>query len=270
MARPPYIELGQGPDLIRIPILYEDRSVMAIDKPAGWLLVPFSWQRTSRNLAAALVSSIAAGDFWAKSRNLKFLRNIHRLDGDTSGILLMGRSLGAVDTLSNLFEERRISKTYLVVVEGTPSKSAWTCRVPIGPDPRRHGRVIVDFKGGRDAETDFRVVASKGNTSLVEARPLTGRTHQIRVHLLEAGHPVVGDELYGRPLKNADPWAPFPLGLRAARLAYIDPFVRRPVRIAAPVGDFLKAFGWPADAWKEEPEAKGVEFARQRPTLTKP
>ena len=81
MAKPDYIELGDGE---RISILYEDRSVMAIDKPPGWMLVPIMWQQTDRNLQAAIASSLAAGDFWARSRNLKFLKHIHRLDADTS------------------------------------------------------------------------------------------------------------------------------------------------------------------------------------------
>src|SRR5207247_10320808 len=89
MAKPHQIELPTGENL---PILYEDRSVLAIDKPRGWMLVPFSWQRTSRNLQAALISSMTAGDFWARSRGLRFLRFIHRLYADTTGILLLGKS----------------------------------------------------------------------------------------------------------------------------------------------------------------------------------
>ena len=88
MAKPNSIEL---PGCEPIPILFEDRAVVAIDKPAGWMLVPFSWQKTSRNLQAAISSSIAAGDFWARSRGLKFLRHVHRLDSDTSGVLLLAK-----------------------------------------------------------------------------------------------------------------------------------------------------------------------------------
>src|SRR5215831_2735876 len=105
MAKPNFIELPTGET---IPILYEDRSVLAIDKPRGWMLVPFSWQKTNRNLQAALTSSIAAGDFWARSRNLRYLRFVHRLDADTSGILLLAKSPGALRTYSELFESRRM------------------------------------------------------------------------------------------------------------------------------------------------------------------
>jgi 23S rRNA pseudouridine1911/1915/1917 synthase len=249
MARPPYIELGAGRHTTRLTILYEDRSVIAIDKPAGWLLVPHSWQRTSRNLPAAITSSIAHGDFWARSRNLKFLRHVHRLDGDTSGVLLMVKSLGAVGSYGDLFESRQMTKTYLAVVHGQPKTAEWVCRASLGPDPQEIGRVVVDERQGKEAETSFRVVASAGQWSVVEARPYTGRTHQIRVHLLAAGHPVVGDELYGpdagRPGEiGRRERADYPLGLRAVGLEYVDPFTKRPVRIAAPAEGFLATFGW--------------------------
>ena len=103
MAKTNHIELPTGE---KLDILYEDRSVIAIDKPAGWMLVPFSWQKTGRNLQAALSSSIAAHDFWARSRNLKFLRFVHRLDAETTGVLLLARSSGAVQSYGELFESR--------------------------------------------------------------------------------------------------------------------------------------------------------------------
>src|SRR6476646_11264209 len=93
MAKPDCITL---PTDEQIDILYEDRSVLAIDKPRDWMLVPFSWQKTNRNLQAALTSSIAAKDFWARSRGLRFLRFAHRLDADTTGVLLLAKSPGAL------------------------------------------------------------------------------------------------------------------------------------------------------------------------------
>ncbi|MGA9038954.1 MAG: pseudouridine synthase, partial [Terriglobales bacterium] len=103
MAKPNFIEL---PGCDPIPILFEDRSVLAIDKPRGWMLVPHSWQNTLRNLQTAISSSIAGGDFWARSRGLKFLRYVHRLDAETSGVLLFAKSLGGVESISDLFEDR--------------------------------------------------------------------------------------------------------------------------------------------------------------------
>ena len=241
MAKPTCIELPTGE---RIDILYEDRSVLAIDKPAGWMLVPFSWQKTNRNLHAALTSSIAAGDFWARSRGLKYLRAAHRLDAETSGVLLLAKSQGALRAYSELFESRRMHKVYLAVVQGAPRQKQWTCRLKLGPDPAQIGRMRVDPARGKEAETHFRVVERSAagtlpllRKTLIEARPFSGRTHQIRVHLAESGHPVLGDELYGASAAEG-------LALRAVELAYVDPFARRQVRIRAPVEEFLRRHGF--------------------------
>ncbi len=270
MAKPNFIEL---PGAETIPILYEDRAVLAIDKPRGWMLVPFSWQRTGRNLQAAITSSIAARDYWASSRGLKFLRFVHRLDAETSGILLFAKSQGALEAYSDLFEQRRMDKTYLAVVTGTPKQSEWTCRLKLSQDSNRIGRMRVDVRHGKEAETRFHVlqttgwsaavpvaaVGASGRASgsqhfnggnraaaetaalrtLVEAHPRTGRTHQIRVHLAESGCPVVGDPFYGRAASDG-----FELGLRAVRLAFADPFTRRRVDIRAPVEGFCREYGF--------------------------
>jgi len=245
VSKPAHIELGDG---TLIPILYEDRSVIAIDKPTGWMLVPHSWQKTSRNLQAAVVSSIAAGDFWARSRGIKFLRHVHRLDAETSGVLLFARSLGAVQTYGRLFESRKMEKRYLVVARGTPKLAEWICREPIGPDPRQIGRMRPDRREGKDAETRFKLLQAGENTSLLEAHPITGRTHQIRVHLLASGHPVAGDELYGVASGQAGGKTKgsrsIPLGLRSVYLGYTDPFSKRRIAIEAPTEAFLREFGF--------------------------
>jgi RluA family pseudouridine synthase len=237
VAKPKDIELPTGEI---IPILYEDRSVIAIDKPRGWMLVPFSWQKTNRNLQAALMSSIAAGDFWARSRNLKFLRFVHRLDAETTGILLCAKSLGAVDSYGKLFESRKMEKVYLAVIHGQPKQNEWTCRLKLGPDPLYHVKMLVDEREGKEAETSFRVLQGGKKTSLIEARPFTGRTHQIRVHLLQSGHPIVGDELYAEQLSRDGR----NLGLRAVSLAFNDPFTRRRVHIRAPIEEFCRHNGF--------------------------
>src|SRR5580692_11968552 len=155
MAKPNFIEL---PGCEPISIIFEDRSVLAIDKPRGWMLVPDSWRKTNWNLQTAIDSSIRADDFWARSRNLRFLRHVHRLDADTTGILLFAKSPGAVETFSDLFEGRKMEKTYYAVVAGAPKQNEWTCRLKLAPDPRQIGRVRVDARAGKEAETHFKVL----------------------------------------------------------------------------------------------------------------
>lgn len=241
MAKPPFIEL---PDAEPIRILFEDRSVIAIDKPAGWMLVPHSWQRTGWNLQAAINSSINAGHYWARSRNLKFLRYIHRLDADTSGVLLFGKSFGAVETYGELFESRKMEKRYLAIVHGQPRAAEWTCRLPIAADPNMIGRVRVDEDEGKECETFFRTLFTRGKFTLVEAHPLTGRQHQIRIHLNAAGHGVLGDGLYGQSAEEAAFTRPT-MALRSVELAYRDPFTKHAVRIHAPTEEWLKKYGFP-------------------------
>ena len=236
MPRPNAIQLG---DELTIPILYEDRSVIAIDKPAGWMLVPYNWDRTGRNLQLAISSSILGGEFWARSRNLKFLKHIHRLDAETTGVLLFAKSPGALQTYSDLFESRSMKKRYLAVARGEPKKDAWVCDLKLGPDPKENGRHKVDPRG-KDAETHFKVLEKRDGLALIESRPVTGRTHQIRLHLTSAGLPIVGDTMYGAPEDRGRKTAT--MGLRAVGLEYTDPFTRRTIRIEAPQEEFIGQF----------------------------
>lgn len=234
-----------------IPILYEDRSVLAIDKPSGWMLVPYNWDKTSRNLQLAISSAVHSGAYWARSRNLRFLKYVHRLDAETTGLLLLAKSPGAVRTFGELFESRRMHKRYLAVVRGHPKQNAWICKARLGPDPKEHGRHRVVSSSNRtqeskDAETHFQVLDRKEDLTLIEARPVTGRTHQIRLHLQHASLPILGDTMYGAPgdraLRNP------PMALRAVGLEYQDPFTRKRVRITAPSQEFIDQFFNPGES----------------------
>ena len=238
-----YIELGSGE---RIAILYEDRTVMAIDKPAGWMLVPVSWQKTDRNLHAAILSSIEERAFWARSRSLRFLQHVHRLDAETSGILLMVKSQGALRPFSQLFESRQLDKRYWAVTSRRPAKPEWTCKLALQQDRQQIGRMQVDNRNGKPAETHFKVLYSGMKRTLLEAQPITGRTHQIRIHAAESGCPIVGDPLYGaEPPQRGK--AVMSMGLRAVRLEFPNPFDRRKTIIEAPTQSFLDEFGFGID-----------------------
>jgi RluA family pseudouridine synthase len=232
MSHPKSIPLPDGGTL---QVLYEDRSVLAVDKPSGWMLGPETEELAPRNLHLALMEGIDTQAWWAKSRGLKFVRFVHRLDAPTTGVLLLVKSRGAIAPFTRLFSQRNVEKVYLAVTAGIPKQNQWTCRASLGPDSRTWGRHSVDEAQGKPAETSFQLLATHDNQSLIAAYPYTGRTHQIRLHLELAGCPVVGDILYGRP-------HPHGLALRAVELRYQDPFTRRPVRIRAPMDDFCRRY----------------------------
>jgi 23S rRNA pseudouridine1911/1915/1917 synthase len=238
MAKTDYVEL---PDGSQVSILHEDRAVMAIDKPPGWMLGPEDEEHVRRNLHIALTLGIEAGSWWAKCRSLKFVRFIHRLDAPTTGVLLLAKSRGALAPYGKLFATRLVQKTYLAVTDGIPKQREWTCNLRLGPDPTMPGRHHVEPENGKESETRFKVLRELNGRALIEAYPLTGRTHQIRLHLLAAGCPVTGDILYGKP-------HPAGLGLRAVELCYPDPFDRRPIRIRADRVGFETAFGFGPEA----------------------
>lgn len=249
MARPDSIQLADGTS---VPILYEDRSVLALDKPAGWMLVPYNWDKTARNLQLAISSAVQGGAFWARSRNLRFLKYVHRLDAETTGILLFGKSVGAVRSLGELFESRRMHKCYLAVIRGEPKQDQWICQARLGPDPKEHGRHRLDAQG-KDAETHFKVMARKDRLALIEARPVTGRTHQIRLHLQHAGLPIVGDVMYGAT-EDRSRRGPL-MALRAVELQYEDPFHHHRVRITAATQPFVEQFFGPPEKLTTSPKS---------------
>ncbi len=236
-----------------MPILYEDRSAMAVDKPPGWV-VSAEWQTNpENNLQLFLQASIFNRDFWAKSRNLKFLRFIHRLDSMTSGVLLLAKSQGAIAPLSRLFESGETVKEYLAVVEGVPKRDTWVVEVNMDRDPDNQRLwAVTRSSEGKASCTEFRVLHVDGSRAVIHARPFTGRTHQIRVHLAHSGLPIQGDVLYNPRLskkqgkfRSGD--KPGALGLRAIRLAYRNPFEKKMVRIQASVAGFLGSHDMPGN-----------------------
>ena len=235
MPKPRYIELGTGE---KIPILYEDRSVLAIDKPAGWRLLPFARKSVAGDLQSLLAAMVAVHEHWARSRNLKFIRHLHRLDAETTGVLLFAKSQGAIRPYSELFEGRNMTKVYLAVVSGSPKEEEWTCKLKLSRELDEMGRIYVHGPDTREAETRFRVLQRHKNKTLLLGFPVTGRTHQIRVHLSKTGLPILGDLVYGGPSTGKRD----SMALRSVALAFPDPFSGRRVEIRAPVSEFVATY----------------------------
>jgi RluA family pseudouridine synthase len=180
-----------------LPVLFEDEHLLAIDKPSRLLTSPDRYDAARPNLMKLLHGGIEANKPWARQRGLTYLMNAHRLDFETSGIILLAKNKPALVALANLFGSEKPQKVYLALVHGNPVKEAFEVNAKLAPHPVKVGLIRVDEKTGKHAQTFFQLLEKFNGCSLVQCRPVTGRTHQIRVHLRQAGLPIVGDELYG-------------------------------------------------------------------------
>lgn len=177
---------------IALAILHEDDRILVINKQPGLVVHPAAGNRSGTLVSALL-------HHWRGARGLdpQRLGLVHRLDKDTSGVLVVAKDADALADLSQQFQIRTVIKEYVAIVYGTIQPTKGTIEAPIGRHPVHRQRMAVR-DGGRPATTRYAVEAFDGLLSLVRVWPQTGRTHQIRVHLANLGHPVVGDEVYGR------------------------------------------------------------------------
>ena len=180
------------PEPLPLDIIYEDEDLLVLNKPAGLTVHPAPGHRAHTMVNALLAYLPEMPDTGDVARP----GIVHRLDKDTSGVMVVALNPAAQLDLTSQFKSRSVVKDYLVLVKGRLSPQTGVIEAPIGRDPRHRQRMAVVTEG-KPARTDYRVQRYLGDYSLLEVSPETGRTHQIRVHLAAIGHPVVGDAVYG-------------------------------------------------------------------------
>lgn len=224
------------------PVLFEDDCVIAFDKPSGLLIAPDRWNKARANLMDLVHEKMGHG-----------VANVHRIDADTSGLVLCAKTKPALDFLSGQFQSKTVAKLYEALTAGLPALDAYTVDLVLKEDEAKPGRMCVVKKHGKASVTDFKVVArfpqpaDRAGFAHVECRPLTGRTHQIRVHLAASGTPILNDPFYGnearlmlsdlkRGYKGREEERPLigRLALHAAALTFTHPLTREPMTLQAP------------------------------------
>jgi 23S rRNA pseudouridine1911/1915/1917 synthase len=195
----PVEQIETRPQRIPLDILFEDDDLIVINKPAGLTVHPGAGQREHTLVNALLSHCTTLSGIGGKERP----GIVHRLDKETSGCLVVAKNDLAHRELSRQFADRTVEKIYLALVAGKLHKPAGVIEERIGRHPVHRQRMSVTTKRGRTAKTEYRVVRSNEEASLIECRLHSGRTHQVRVHLHHLGHPVLGDKVYGaRLVKN--------------------------------------------------------------------
>lgn len=198
----------QPPQDPYLQIVYQDDDLILLDKPSGLLSVPGKALEHKDCLELRV------------KRVYPDARIVHRLDMATSGLILMALNKHSQRALSMQFERRQTSKTYLARVFGKPATEQGTVDLPLICDWPNRPKQMVDHQRGKAALTHWRLLEYKDNASLMELKPVTGRSHQLRVHMLSIGHPILGDRLYAHPAALA---AASRLQLHAAELGFTHP-----------------------------------------------
>jgi 23S rRNA pseudouridine1911/1915/1917 synthase len=228
---PPATPQELAPEPIALTIVHEDEDVLVVDKPAGMVVHPGAG--VSRGTLAAGV--LAHAPETASVGGQRRPGVVHRLDKGTSGLLVVAKTPRAYHALVAQLAAREVTRVYLAIVHGNVARTEGKIDAPIGRDPHHRQRMAIRPAGqGRRAVTRFRVLERFAGYTLVECRLETGRTHQIRVHLASLGHPVAGDDTYGRG-RPRPPVDVEGIALHAARLAFVHPVTQRQVEFSSPL-----------------------------------
>jgi len=220
---------------IPLNLIYSDEHLLVIDKASGMVVHPGAGNRKHTLVNALLYHFPELKEIGPKERP----GIVHRLDKETSGLMVVARTLNAYSHLQRQFKRREVEKRYLGLVWGRLTSKEGKISLPIGRHIKHGERISVKTRKPREAETRFSVVRVYENFSLLELRPITGRTHQIRVHLAASGHPLAGDSRYGRKKAKAGPPRLF---LHASSLSFIHPATEKRVDFFSPLPQDLEDF----------------------------
>ncbi|MFM1547959.1 MAG: RluA family pseudouridine synthase [Lentisphaeria bacterium] len=228
---PPPEQLQLDPEAIDLPILYEDEDILVIDKPADLVVHPGAGTQSG-----TLVNALLGYDYQNFTEMADDVRPgiVHRLDKDTSGVMIVARNPIARDRLSTAFAERQVEKIYLAITAGAPDADSGEARSSIGRHPKHRKKMAVVERNGKNAVTLWNVLSRSAEAALLRVQLKTGRTHQIRVHLAHEKLPIVGDDLYGNSGCTLE--APRQM-LHAWRLGIRHPRTKELLAFAAPVPD---------------------------------
>ncbi len=237
VPEPVALDLAPAPD-IPLRIVYEDADLLIVDKPSGLVVHPSAGHHDGDTLVNALLAR-AGGAEYGGIAGVARPGIVHRLDRDTSGLLMVAKNDMAQTSLMAQLKGRRVRKTYLALVVGDVVAAVGRIEAPIGRDPKHRTRMAV-VPDGRASTTGYRVRERLPGWTLLELDLVTGRTHQIRVHLDAIGHPVAGDPVYGTGTSRRGPDGLDRLFLHAWRLELVAPGDGHLIRAEAPLPDGLE------------------------------
>lgn len=226
------------PEAIPLRVLYEDEDLIAVDKPAGMVVHAGAGRHSGTLVNALLYRYGRLSEVGGEARP----GIVHRLDRQTSGVILVARNDRAHRSLAAQFAARKVEKLYLALVHGQLRQQQGRIEAPIARDPVRRIRMSARLGQGRAALTEYRVLGRYPGFTLLEVRIGTGRTHQIRTHLASIGHPVVGDRLYGAPRHVEGLPVLGRHFLHARRIEFLHPSTGQPLSIESPLPEELAAW----------------------------
>lgn len=222
---------------IPVQIMYEDKDIVVVNKPKGMVVHPANGNYDG-TLVNALLGMYEDKSEWSFSEDEENFRPgiVHRLDKDTSGLLIVAKNDVALMKMSKEIQERKVTKKYIALVKGNVPDDEATIDLPIARSTKDRKKMAVDEKG-KNAVTYFKVLKRYDRYTLLELKIATGRTHQIRVHMSYIGHPVVGDEVYSNGKNEFEVKGQM---LHAWKLEFIHPITGKKINLEAPVPDYFK------------------------------